>query len=347
LRNTPGVKNFVRDKDKAAARQKLNDRINEAKAVRASRVRTPENYTIAACIQEWMLHPDEAHIGPRTLDKYVMQTERWIIPRIGSLTLSEVTPAILSKFFQDIAPDLGPRSLGDLHGILRRSIRRAQKQLIIDRNDAELVDLPQAGGSTREHGAMDRADVEKLMSYAKKTRHHALFAVSIYMGLRPGELLKLRWDHVDLDEAVLYVWRSTSEGDKTKNKQSKRTLKIPKRALESLKMWLVEQAVERDKAGAMWQENGLVFCYEDGRPYSIHNLRTRYYTVTKTAGVGKFSPYRGRHTFASVLFDSGMSTERIAPLMGHANSMVTETVYTHMIKPVLNDAADAIDDAFE
>jgi integrase len=347
LRNTPGVKNFVRDKDKATARQMLNDRIKEAKAVRTSRVRTPENYTIEACVREWLDHPDESKIGPRTLVKYVGQTDTWIIPRIGSLTLSEVTPAILTKFFEDIAPGLGARSLADLHGILRRSVRRAQKQLIIDRNDVELVDLPKAGQEPREHGAMTREDIEKLMAYARKTRHHALIAVSVYMGLRPGELMKLRWDHVDLEAGVLYVWRSTSDGDKTKNRQSKRTLKIPKRALEALKSWKTEQAAERAKAGPVWNEHGLVFCYEDGRPYTIHNLRTRYYTVTKTAGVGKLSPYKGRHTFASVLFDSGMEITRIAPLMGHANSTVTETVYTHLIKPVLNDAADAIDDAFE
>lgn len=347
LRSTPGVKNFVRDKDKAAARGKLNDLIAEAKAMRASRIRTPETYTVAACVRDWLEHPDEARIGVRTHAKYVTQADRWIIPRIGSLTLSEVTPALLNKFFRDIAPDLGARSLADLLGILRRSIRRAQKQLVIDRNDADLVDLPHAGQEPRERGAMTRDDVTKLLAYAKKTRHHALIAVSVYMGLRPGELMKLRWDHVDLEAGVLYVWRSTSEGDTTKTRESKRTLKIPRRALEALIAWKTEQDAERKQCGPYWAEHDLVFCYEDGRPYTIHNLRSRYYTVTEIAGVGRLSPYKGRHTFASVLFDSGMETERIAPLMGHKNSAVTEAVYTHLIRPVMHDAADAIDSAFE
>lgn len=347
LRGTPGVKNFVRDKDKTAAREKLNDLIAEAKAARASRIRTSDTYTVAACVADWLEHPDEARIGQLTVKKYTGQAATWIYPRIGPVSLSAVTPAILNKFFRDIAPELGQDSLKDLLSILRRSIRRAQKQLVIDRNDADLVDLPRAGKQPRDRGAMDREQIAKLLASTEGTRNHAMVALSIYLGLRPGELIKLRWDHVDLDSAVLYVWRSTSEGDATKNKQSKRTLKIPRRALEALTTWKAEQAAERSHAGPIWDEHGLVFCYEDGRPYTGHNLRWIYYRLTEAAGLGTLPPYKGRHTFASVLFDSGMSTERIAPLMGHKNSLITEAVYTHLIKPVLHDAADAIDSAFD
>jgi integrase len=41
-------------------------------------------------------------------------------------------------------------------------------------------------------------------------RLEALFVLAITLGLRPGELRKLAWDHVDLDNAVIHVWRSAS-----------------------------------------------------------------------------------------------------------------------------------------
>jgi integrase len=34
--------------------------------------------------------------------------------------------------------------------------------------------------------------------------------LSITLGLRPSELRKLSWDHVDLDEKIIHVWRSAS-----------------------------------------------------------------------------------------------------------------------------------------
>ena len=41
-------------------------------------------------------------------------------------------------------------------------------------------------------------------------RLEALFVLAITLGLRPGELRKLSWDHVDLDQGVIHVWRSAS-----------------------------------------------------------------------------------------------------------------------------------------
>ncbi len=45
---------------------------------------------------------------------------------------------------------------------------------------------------------------------------HALFVLSITLGLRPGELRKLTWDHVDLPNAVIHVWRLASPSGDTK-----------------------------------------------------------------------------------------------------------------------------------
>ncbi len=44
----------------------------------------------------------------------------------------------------------------------------------------------------------------------ERRRLEALFVLLITLGLRPGELRKLAWDHVDLDNAVIHVWRSAS-----------------------------------------------------------------------------------------------------------------------------------------
>ncbi len=44
--------------------------------------------------------------------------------------------------------------------------------------------------------------------FSEGRRLEALFVLSIALGLRPGELRKLSWDHVDLDTGVIHVWRS-------------------------------------------------------------------------------------------------------------------------------------------
>jgi hypothetical protein len=78
----------------------------------------------------------------------------------------------------------------------------------------------------------------------------ALFVLSITLGLRPGELRKLSWDHADLDKGVIHVWRSASRTGDVKTPKSKRSLVLPRRAIAALTAHRRRQAAERLAAGA-------------------------------------------------------------------------------------------------
>ena len=61
----------------------------------------------------------------------------------------------------------------------------------------------------------------------KGQRLEALFVVALTLGLRPGELRALTWDHVDLDQGVIHVWRSARRDGNTKTPGSRRSLVLP------------------------------------------------------------------------------------------------------------------------
>ena len=106
------------------------------------------------------------------------------------------------------------------------------------------------------------------------------FVLSITLGLRPGELRKLAWDHVDLENEVIHVWRSASRTGDVKTPKSKRSLVLPQRAVAALQAHRKRQAAERLAAGAAWQDNNLVFCHEDGRMYTSDALNWRFGRMT-------------------------------------------------------------------
>jgi integrase len=134
-----------------------------------------------------------------------------------------------------------------------------------------------------------------------QARLAALFALAIMLGLRPGELRALRWDHVDLDNGVIYVWRSTRRDGDTKTPKSRRSLILPKRAIQALRAHKKRQAAERLAAGEAWQDHGLVFCHEAGRPYTRDSLNWRFGKVTQLAGVGHWHAHEARHTAVSIM----------------------------------------------
>jgi integrase len=177
-------------------------------------------------------------------------------------------------------------------------------------------------------------------------RLEALFVLSITLGLRPGELRKLSWEHVDLDNGVIHVWRSASRTGDVKTPKSKRSLVLPQRAINALHAHKKHQAAERLVAGSAWQDNNLVFCHEDGRMYTSDGLNWRFSKMTRRAGIGHWHPHEGRHTAVSIMSSNGVPLQEISDTVGHRSTHVTETVYRHVIVPAIRGGASVMDAVF-
>jgi integrase len=178
-------------------------------------------------------------------------------------------------------------------------------------------------------------------------RLEALFVLAITLGLRPGELRKLTWDHVDLNRGVVHVWRSASKTGDTKTPKSKRSLILPKRAIAALKAHKARQDRERREAGEAWQETNLVFCHEDGTPYTSDALNWRFSKMTRKAGIGHWHAHEGRHTAVSIMSSNGVPIQEISDTVGHKSTHVTETVYRHVIIPAIRGGATVMDSIFD
>ena len=53
-----------------------------------------------------------------------------------------------------------------------------------------------------------------------------------------------------------------------------------------------------------------------------------------------------RHSFVSLLSDAKVSIEVISRLVGHSDTTITERVYRHQLRPVLEEGADTMDTLF-
>jgi integrase len=193
--------------------------------------------------------------------------------------------------------------------------------------------------SCRSHLGIDDDDNANL-------RLEALFVLAITLGLRPGELRKLTWDHVDLTRGVVHVWRSASKTGDTKTPKSKRSLTLPKRAITALNAHKIRQDAERCEAGEAWHTNNLVFCQENGEPYKSDALNWRFSKMTRKAGIGHWHAHEGRHTAVSIMSSNGVPIQEISDTVGHKSTHVTETVYRHVIVPAIRGGATVMDDVF-
>jgi len=317
----------------------------------------PEGYTVAQALSDWLAHG----LNGRDRDTIITCTilcQTHIIPALGARKLRDLRAEDIDKWLAVKAQTLSTATLMRLHSCLNRAIGRAMARDNVRRNVVALCSVPQ-GQPGRPSKALTMAQAEAILTAAEGSRLHAYIVVSLLTGARTEELRALTWDHVDLDGDLdasppvpphVAVWRSVRSGGDTKTRKSRRTLALPRRCVDALRELRDRQDQERTAAGSRWHDNGLVFTTRYGTALSPANVRRDFRTAIRRApGVdaGEWTPRELRHSFVSLLSDSGIPLEEISRLVGHKSTAVTELVYRKQIRPVLQSGAIAMDRIFD
>lgn len=159
------------------------------------------------------------------------------------------------------------------------------------------------------------------------------FDFAFRTGMRPGEQIALKPEDIDWPRRLLHIRRAitlTAEGKRTegatKNKYSRRTIKLTPAILEAV------QAQEKihDELGCQY-----FFCSREGKPVRLSNLRRRVWLpALKRAGLATREMKQTRHTFATVALSCGENPLWIAKTMGHRNSEMIIKVYSKYVENI-------------
>ena len=229
------------------------------------------------------------------------------------------------------------------HNALTRVIRHAEARDLVGRNVAVLVDTPK-GQAGRPSKSLSLEQASALLAAAEGTRMHAYIALCLATGIRTEEARALRWEHVDFGDpdarppvsASAAVWRSVRAHGDTKTEKSRRTLGLPKMAVDALRAHKKRQARERLAVGGGWSDEDLVFSTRTGGALDAANVRREFRAVCKAAKIGEhWTPRELCHSFVSLMSSSGVPVEEIARIAGHSSSRTTEVVYRRELRPIL------------
>lgn len=350
------------DVNKTGAKEKLRQLQNDLEEG-ASQDR---RYTIADLMSDFLSYglPRRGH---NTMDKLTRMAHNHIIPQLGKRKArcagrdGDLTADDIDRFLAAKAKELSTRTLREMLALLRRALAWGLKRDKVKRNVALLCELPE-GRPGRPSKSLTAEQAEAIMAAAEGTVMRAYVVVSLLTGARTEEMRALRWENVDLDgdpdadppiPPHIMVWRSVRADGDTKTPRSRRSLALPQRCVDALRAHQAKQGVQRRLAGTKWQDSGLVFASAVGTELDHANVRRAFRQVVKKAekaNVGltaaEWTPRELRHSFVSLLSDSGVPIEQISRLMGHNGTAVTELVYRHQIRPVIEHGAEAMDRIF-
>ena len=126
---------------------------------------------------------------------------------------------------------------------------------------------------------------------------------------------------------------------------SRRTIDLPQRALEALRIHRKQQLEEQLRANS-YADSGLVFASSKGTPLDAQNIVNRQFKpLLKRAGLPDIRWHDLRHTCATLLLGRGVHPKLVQHLLGHASITMTLDRYSHWIPSMGRHAADGMDEA--
>lgn len=345
---TPNGKRIVKrgsGKTKTAAKNKLREIIRDYED---GQTISGKGFTVADAVLDWLRY---GLVGrdDDTIAKCTILANKHVIPLLGKRQLRELSADDVDRWLEAKAQILSTDTLSILHSILKRAVTRAQKRDKVKRNVVLLCEIPQ-GQEGRPSKSLTFDQAAALLAAAEGTPLHAYIVVSLLTGARTEELRALTWSHVRLDAAppFIEVWHSVRAKGETKTRKSRRSLELPQRCVDVLRLHHELQDKIRSDMSATWHNTDLVFCTHFGTALDAANVRRSFRKVVKAAALdpAAWTPRELRHSFVSLLSDAGVPTEKIAQLVGHSSTATTERVYRHQIRPVVQGGAQVMDNLF-
>jgi len=326
---------YRRQADADAELTRLVQEFNEGTLVK------PDPRTVSAFIDQWIAEYATRKVAPKTLERY-RELARHVTRAIGTAQLTKVTTLQLQRVYNGLLDSgkkdgsgLSVKTVRHVHGLVHVAFETALKWGLLKINPAHACDLPPV--PQNEAKVMDQPDTARYMQASAGHWLRDLFATALSTGARRGELLALSWLDVDLDAAMLTIRKSleqTKTGLRIKETKARkaRHLNLPDATVQLLRGLKTGQEKTRRMFGFDYRADlDLVFCRPDGdyiRPDVVTKAARR---IARKAGLAGVSLHTMRHSHGSQLLSLGVPLPTVSKRLGHSNTHVTATIYSHAL----------------
>lgn len=252
-----------------------------------------------------------------TMKSHRQKVEHYLIPHLGTHRLDRLAPEHVRAMYKAMRDQgLSEATLRQTYAILRRALEVARREGKVGRNVADLTDAPST--EKRKRTPLTLAQARQVLAVADLRGW-----VALYLGLRQGEALGLRWSDVDLERGWLSIERALvrhpTRGlilERPKSRASVREFPIPPKALAQFKL----AHVMHDQADG--DPEGLVF-HRNGQPIDPRTDWQAWTDLLTAAGVPHVALHAARNTTASLLEAAGVPARVVAQILGQSTIEVT------------------------
>ena len=304
----------------------------------------------------WKRDYGSKELAPTTYKRYCRMLETRILPYFGHFYINKIRPTDIMKFYDLLEKDtqlvrkkgnngsktkkpLSGKTILEHHRLLRAMLHKAVYWQLIVANPAERVQAPKARKPKRrsyddEQTKILLENLEKLS--IEETKYKVAIILTVFTGVRLGELMGLEWQDIDFKNGIISINRSSQYLSdmgvftKTpKTESSIREIAIPEfiiSLLEEYKLWYEEQ---KSIYGELWTNSDRLFVQADGKPMHPSSISKWFVKYVSTIGLPVINFHGLRHTNASLLVAQNVDIAVVSARLGHAQISTTLDFYVH------------------
>lgn len=285
------------------------------------------------------LDTNQIKLREQTYSKYQRLIEQHIIPDIGMIQLNMLTSIIINQFLSqksnngrlDGKGGLSSSYIRTISFIITSSLDFAVKSGFCQHIIGDIVRPARKKNELEVLTVKEQSILENIVWLDSDERKVGVL-LSLYAGLRIGEVCGLKWDDVDFETNTIHIHRTVErvaninckESDKrtklvvgdVKTISSNRKIPIPKPLIKLLK----EYVDKPDK----YVIHGTAYPYTDPRTYQY-----KFHNYLKQGNLRNVNFHALRHTFATRCVESGMDIKTLSEILGHASVNITLNTYVH------------------
>ena len=287
-------------------------------------------------IDKWLDHHAK-EVGEVTIQGYRQHIKKHIGPyfRECGVYLQEVRKADIQGYYDYLLERvLSANTVRHHKNVLYAALKYAVDEEIIVNNPAARADLPKVEKPV--HTVYTLELLNKLLDAAKDEVIFPAVFIAVHFGLRRSEIAGLEWNAIDLEAQTLTVCKTVSKfskeviSNRTKTKNSLRTLPIPDSRIPTFRQLRRKQAKERLAAGPDYVDGDWFCRFPDGNRFHPDYISRAFNKLLKKNGLPHISFHELRHTLASLLIETGSDLKRVSEILGHADIATTADLYGHL-----------------
>lgn len=314
---------------------------------------TPEcemNVTLEQWLEYWLENYIKPTHKPSGYEHYADNCRKHVIPNLGKLAITDITPSVLQRFFNDRSDHgnlvnggpLSAKSIKNMRVVLDVAMKQAVSEGKIPANPVPLTSIRRVPSKRVE--AMTDSEQAALEEYlfSSKSPYSRAEISALFTGARRGEICALRWKNynqqagtVNIVETVKRLKNTgvTDYGNKTqlvfcsvKSDASERVLTLPDFLLELFE----EQRIRfTEQFGHEPDKDDFIFFSAAGTVMDPDNLSHYHNEVLMELGLAHKKFHALRHTFATRGIENGIDVSTMSGLLGHADTTTTTHYYIH------------------